>query len=130
DLIYPYPVFLSQRNKPQICVELQLAVFLCRLSSTRSLFAVSSQFEIGEGTVILYIKRVIQAIVIQKETFVKWSTLEECKKVHKGFEDLGGLKNIIKAVDRTHILMKMFQTKIQKFILLEKNVMLFIVKVF
>ncbi|CAI2191202.1 16178_t:CDS:2, partial [Funneliformis geosporum] len=86
-------------NKPQICVELQLAVFLCRLSSTRSLFAVSSQFEIGEGTVILYIKRVIQAIVIQKETFVKWSTLEECKKVHKGFEDLGGLKNIIKARD-------------------------------
>ncbi|CAI2196220.1 15163_t:CDS:2, partial [Funneliformis geosporum] len=66
-------------NKPQICVKLQLAVFFCRLGSTGSLFEVCSKFGIGEGT---------------------------CKKVHKGFEDLGGLKNIIGAVDRTHILMK------------------------
>ncbi|CAI2199207.1 13730_t:CDS:2, partial [Funneliformis geosporum] len=74
DLICFHPVFLSQENKPQICVELQLAVFLCRLGSTGSLF--------------------------------KWPILEERKKVHKGFEDLGGLKNIIGTVNRTHILMK------------------------
>ncbi|CAI2197310.1 2784_t:CDS:1, partial [Funneliformis geosporum] len=73
---------------------------------TESLFEVCLQFGIGEGTVILYTKRVIQAIVAQKETFIKWSILEERKKVHKGFEDLGGLKNIIRAVDGTHILMK------------------------
>src|SRR5688572_33500839 len=34
---------------------------------------------------------------------VKWPILEECKKVHEGFENLGGLKNIIGAVDRTYI---------------------------
>jgi hypothetical protein len=56
DLICPHPVFLSQGNKPQICVELQLAVFLCRLGSTGSLFEVCSRFGIGEGTVILYTK--------------------------------------------------------------------------
>ncbi|CAI2201865.1 4327_t:CDS:2, partial [Funneliformis geosporum] len=55
DLICFHPVFLSQENKPQICVELQLAVFLCRLGSTG----------------------IIQAIVTQKETFIKWPTLEE-----------------------------------------------------
>ncbi|CAI2185410.1 13045_t:CDS:2, partial [Funneliformis geosporum] len=65
DLICPHPVFLSQGNKPQICVELQLA----------------------------------------------WLTLEECKKIHKVFEDLGGLKNIIVAVDRTHIFMKNISNK-------------------
>ncbi|CAI2164559.1 3333_t:CDS:2 [Funneliformis geosporum] len=59
NLICPHPVFLSQENKPQICVELQLA-----------------------------------------------PTLKEHKKVHKGFEDLGGLKNVIEAVDETHIFMK------------------------
>ena len=62
-----------------------MAVFLYRLGFTGSLFEVYLWFEIGEGTVIL---------------------LEECKKVHDGFENLEGLKNVIGAVDRTHILMK------------------------
>ena len=42
----------------------------------------------------------------QKKTFVKWPTLEERKKVHKGFENLGGLKNVIGAIDGTHVIMK------------------------
>jgi hypothetical protein len=71
NLIRFHPVFLLQGPKPQVCVELQLAVFLCRLGSTGSLFGVCSRFGIGEGTVILYTKRVIQAIIAQKKTFVK-----------------------------------------------------------
>ncbi len=106
NLIRFHPVFLLQGTKSQVCVELQLAVFLCRLGSTGSLFGVCSRFGIGEGTVILYTKRVIQAIIAQKKTFVKWPTSEERRTVHKGFEDLGGLKNVIGAVDGTHILMK------------------------
>ncbi|CAI2164991.1 14298_t:CDS:2 [Funneliformis geosporum] len=46
-----------------------------------------------------------------QKTFIKWLTLEECKKIHKVFEDLGGLKNIIVAVDRTHIFMKNISNK-------------------
>ena len=42
----------------------------------------------------------------QKKLFVKWPTLEERKKVHEGFENLGGLKNVIGAVDGTYIPMK------------------------
>ncbi|CAI2199582.1 10124_t:CDS:1, partial [Funneliformis geosporum] len=106
NLIRFHPVFLSQGTKPQVCIELQLAVFLCRLGSTGSLFGVCSRFGLGEGTVILYTKRVIQAILTQKNTFLKWPTLEERRKVNKGFENLGGLKNVIGAIDGTHILMK------------------------
>ena len=115
DLISPHPVFSSQGNKPQVCVELQLAVFLCRLGSTGSLFEVCSRFGIGEGTVILYTKRIIQAIMAQKKTFVKWPTLKKYKKVYKGFEDLGGLKNVIGAVNRTHILIKNVDKKLNFF---------------
>jgi hypothetical protein len=106
DLIRSHPIFSSQGNKPQACIEFQLAVFLCRLGSTGSLFEVCSRFGIGEGTVILFTKRVIQAIMAQKKNFIKWPISEERKKVHEGFENLGGLKNVIGAVDGTYIPMK------------------------
>ncbi|GBB93005.1 hypothetical protein RclHR1_00210001 [Rhizophagus clarus] len=106
NLIRSHPVFLSRGNKPQACVEFQLAVFLCRLGSTGSLFEVCARFGIGEGTVILYTRRVIQAILAKKKSFVKWPTSEERKKVHEGFENLGGLKNVIGAVDGTYIPMR------------------------
>ncbi|CAB5115130.1 unnamed protein product [Rhizophagus irregularis] len=106
NLIRSHHVFSSQGNKPQACVEFQLAVFLCRLGSTGSLFEVCSRFGIGEGTVILYTKRVIQAILAKKKRFVKWPTSEERKKVNEGFENLGGLKNVIGAVDGTYIPMR------------------------
>ncbi|CAB5135540.1 unnamed protein product [Rhizophagus irregularis] len=85
NLIRSHHVFSSQGNKPQACVEFQLAVFFCRLGSTGSLFEVCSRFGIGEGT---------------------WPTSEERKKVNEGFENLGGLKNVIGAVDGTYIPMR------------------------
>ncbi|EXX64371.1 hypothetical protein RirG_143350 [Rhizophagus irregularis DAOM 197198w] len=106
NLIRSHHVFSSQGNKPQAYVEFQLAVFLCRLGSTGSLFEVCSRFRIGEGTVILCTKRVIQAILAKKKRFVKWPTSEERKKVNEGFENLGGLKNVIGAVDGTYIPMR------------------------
>ena len=69
NFIRSHPVFSSQGSKPQACVKLQLAVFLFRLGSTGSLFEVCSRFGIGEGTVILYTKRVIQAIISKKKKF-------------------------------------------------------------
>ncbi|CAI2199132.1 3615_t:CDS:2, partial [Funneliformis geosporum] len=37
-------------TKPQVYIELQLAVFFYRLSSTESLFGVCSRFGLGKGT--------------------------------------------------------------------------------
>ena len=70
------------------------------------MFEVCSRFGIGEGTVILYTKRVIQTIISKKKSFVKWPTSEERQRVHEGFESLGGLKNVIGAVDGTYIPMR------------------------
>ena len=39
----------------------------------------------------------------KKKSFVKWPTSEEHKKVQEGFENLGGLKNVIGAIDGTYI---------------------------
>ncbi len=69
NLIQSHPVFSLQGNKPQACVELQLTVFFFWLGSTGSLFEVCSRFGLGEGIVILYTKRVIQAIMAKKKMF-------------------------------------------------------------
>jgi hypothetical protein len=47
----------------------------------------------------------------QKKIFVKWPMLEEREKVHEGFKNLGGLKDVIGAVDGTYIPMKNAPTK-------------------
>ncbi|RIA80769.1 hypothetical protein C1645_838100 [Glomus cerebriforme] len=73
------PFYDPVRMKPQACVEFQLAIFLCQLSSTESIFKHCLKFE---------------------------PTLEKHKKVHEKFENLGGLKNVIRAVDGTYIPMK------------------------
>ncbi|CAB5187639.1 unnamed protein product [Rhizophagus irregularis] len=68
-------------HKPQACVEFQLAVFFCQLGSTGSLFEVCLRFGNRRRD-------------------------EERKKVNEGFENLGGLKNVIGAVDGTYIPMR------------------------
>jgi hypothetical protein len=83
NLIRFHPVFSSRGNKPQACVEFQLAVFLCRLGSTGSLFEVCSRFEIGEGTVILYTKRVIQAIMTKKRGLLNGLLQRSVKKFRR-----------------------------------------------
>ena len=51
------------------------------------------------------------------------------QRVHEGFENLGGLKNVIGAVDGTYIPMRNAPSKDPEVILLEKNIMLSTVKV-
>jgi hypothetical protein len=83
DIIRSHPVFSVRGSKSQASVEFQLAVFLCRLGSNGSIFEHCSRYGVSEGTIILYTKRVIQAIMAKKKLFIKWSTLDERKKVHE-----------------------------------------------
>src|SRR5438045_3360472 len=83
NLIRSHPVFSSRGNKPQTCVEFQLAVFLCQLRSTGSLFEVCSRFRIGKGTVILYTKRVIQAIIAKIRVLLNGLLQRSIKKFRR-----------------------------------------------
>jgi len=86
-------------------VELQLAIFLHRIGSRSDIFNICSKFGIGEGTVILYTKRIIKAIIAQKNLFVQWPKGEKRNHVHRGFQLIGGFENVIGVVDGTHIIL-------------------------
>src|ERR1044072_8993255 len=62
-LIKNHSIFQSSGSKQQVPVELQLAVFLRRLGSRNDIFSICSNFGIAEGTVILFGKRVMKAII-------------------------------------------------------------------
>ncbi|CAI2200686.1 13987_t:CDS:1, partial [Funneliformis geosporum] len=85
--------------------ELQLAVFLHRIGGKSNIFEICSRFGIVEGTVILYIKKVIKVIISKKSLFVQWPKGEQQKLVHKGFQLIGGFTNVIGAIDETYFIL-------------------------
>ena len=74
NLIKNHSIFQSNGPKQQAPVELQLAVFLRRLGSRSDIFSICSNYGISEGTVILFCKRVMKAIISFKTCYIKWPT--------------------------------------------------------
>jgi len=103
--IETHSIFQSTGNKQQAPVELQLAIFLRRIGSKDEIFSICSRFGIAEGTVYLYCKRVMLAILSLKNSLVIWPTEESRKIVHSGFKNIGGFENVIGAIDGTHIIL-------------------------
>src|SRR2546429_1396855 len=81
-LIKNHSIFQSNNSKKQAPVELQLAVFIRRLGSRNDIFSICSNYGIAEGTVILFCKRVMKAIISYKTSYVKWPTRQARKFVH------------------------------------------------
>jgi len=106
NLLGTHPIFISNNIKQQAPVELQLAVFLRRLGSKEDVFSVCSRYGIAEGTVLLYCKRIMKAIISHKAEYVKWPTGQDRKFVHDGFEAIGGIEDIIGAIDGTHFILQ------------------------
>lgn len=104
-LISSHDIFKSNSERKQAPVELQLAIFLHRVGSRSDIFNICSKFGIGEGTVILYTKRIVKAIIAQKNLFVQWPKGEKRNYVHRGFQLIEGFENVIGAVDGTHIIL-------------------------
>ncbi|CAI2171053.1 3234_t:CDS:2 [Funneliformis geosporum] len=100
-----HTVFQSTGNKQQAPVELQLAIFLRRVGSKDDIFSICSRYGISEGTVYLYCKRIMLAILSLKSSLVVWPTGQIRKMVHSGFKDIGGFNNVIGTIDGTHIIL-------------------------
>ncbi|CAB5107573.1 unnamed protein product [Rhizophagus irregularis] len=98
-----YQIFHNNSCHLQAPVEFQLAIFLRRIGSKENIFEICSRFGIAEGTIYLYCKRVMIAILSLKKTLVKWPTGEDKQYVHEGFKNIGGMENVIGAIDGSHI---------------------------
>lgn len=103
--IETHSIFQSTGNKQQAPIEFQLAIFLRRVGSKDEIFSICSRYGISEGTVYLYCKRVMLAILSLKSEVVIWPTGEFRKMVHLGFKNIGGFNNVIGAIDGTHIIL-------------------------
>ena len=98
-----HPIFQNNSNNLQAPVELQLAILLRRIGSKENIFEICSRFGIAEGTVYLFCKRAMIAIFSLKRILIKWPTGEAKQDVHEGFKKIGGMENVIGAIDGSHI---------------------------
>ena len=106
NLLSTHPIFQSNNVKQQAPVELQLAVFLRKLGSKDNVFSICSRYGIAEGTVLLYCKRIMKAIILHKAEYIKWPTGQDREFVNDGFEAIGGIEDIIGAIDGTHFILQ------------------------
>ena len=102
-LLNTHPIFQTNNNHSQASVELQFAIFLRRIGSKEDIFGICSRFGIAEGTVYLYCKRIMIAILSLKKTLVKWPTGEAKQNTNEGFKNIGGMENVIGAINGSHI---------------------------
>jgi hypothetical protein len=111
NLIKNHSIFQNNNSKQQSPVELQLAVFIRRLGLRNDIFSICSNFGIAEGTVILFCKRVIKAIISYKTSYVKWPNSQVREFIHEGFKAIGGIEDIIGSIDGTHFILQNAPTK-------------------
>ncbi|KAF8593743.1 hypothetical protein BDV93DRAFT_582513 [Ceratobasidium sp. AG-I] len=102
DILGSNPIFQSQGRKKQRPVHYQLGVFLLRYGISGShLRHPKLLTSIGEGTVVLYCRRVIRAIREHGLVCVVWPSAERKEQIKAGFKKLCGLDNVIGSLDGT-----------------------------
>ena len=104
-MLNTHQIFQNNSSNFQAPIEFQLAVFLWRIDSEENIFEICSRFEIAKGTVYLYCKRIIIAILSLKKILVKWPTDETKQDIYEGFKNISGMENVIGVIDRSHIIL-------------------------
>ncbi|MBW0543952.1 hypothetical protein O181_083667 [Austropuccinia psidii MF-1] len=82
----------NNANFRQCDIGIQLAVSLCRFGSngTGSLVGrIRALFGIGQGTVILYTKRIIAALFKHQSSYLVWPNYEECRELSQVMQAKG-----------------------------------------
>ncbi|CAI2189524.1 7013_t:CDS:1, partial [Funneliformis geosporum] len=52
------------------------------------------RFEVSEGSVILYVNRVMKAIKNKKSEFIQWPKDNNQSIIHTGFQNIGEFQNV------------------------------------
>ncbi|CAH7667947.1 hypothetical protein BY996DRAFT_8535899 [Phakopsora pachyrhizi] len=105
DLLRGDSIFYKNLKHKQIALEIQVAVGLLRLGSNGdgdSIGKIQMIFGVGEGTVVLYTKQVIQTIHNFKDHKVQWPSKEERKESSQVMQ-LEKFPNCVGFVDGTSL---------------------------
>jgi hypothetical protein len=102
-------VFFNHSNNPQRPVFEQLAVALEIFGSygnAASLFKFACIWAIGEETTLLYLKRVMKALLEIKYQYVKWPNAQERIKISNEFGDMYGFDGCVGLIDGTDVILE------------------------
>lgn len=106
--IEAHPIFHNESRNPQRPVRFQLAVALNRLGrcgNGASKGDTALHFRIGDGTVLLYTERVIEALLALEGEVIRWPDADE-RKEHAQFMDVTyRLKGCVGMVDGSCIVL-------------------------
>ena len=82
----------------------ELLITLHRLGSRANLRTTGEHFGLGKSTAFYSYWRVIRAInAVLTPRLLKWPEQAELADIRAGFEDIAGLRNVVGAIDCTHI---------------------------
>ena len=76
------------------------------MGSRNDIFSICFNYGIAEGTVILFCKCVMKAIISYKTSYIKWPIGQTRKFVHEGFKAIRGIEDIIRSIDSTHFILQ------------------------
>ncbi|CAG8616183.1 13523_t:CDS:2, partial [Dentiscutata heterogama] len=73
------------------------------LGRKATIWDICSKFGIAEGTVPLFISRVIEALKLLKKDVIIWSCNNYQQRIHMGFEEMYSFPNVIGVLDESHM---------------------------
>ena len=104
DKISNHPVFAVRTKKPQVSVKHQFLVALGRLSfdgNGSSLWSVGSDFGVGEGTVNVYVTRVVRALLSLELEVISWPNTAEKVAIKERIEEKSRFPSCVGLIDGT-----------------------------
>jgi hypothetical protein len=104
--IESHPVFANQSNNPQEDVGIQMAEVFERFGTYgkgSSVGRVARSKGIGNGTVVLYTKRVVQAINDLSSKYLGWPNRENRREIANRFQEKYGIPGCVGLIDGTHV---------------------------
>ncbi|KAI9328142.1 hypothetical protein BDR26DRAFT_808528, partial [Obelidium mucronatum] len=107
ELIEDDPIFQNQSQNPQTEVWIQLATALERIGSNGSggVLNLSVVLGIGAGTVVLFCRRVVQAILRLKSRCMLWPSRSTRRALSNRMHQEFGLRGLVGIVDGTDIVL-------------------------
>jgi hypothetical protein len=101
-----HPIFMNQSRCKQKPAWVHILVTLERLGcegNGASVGKTARACGIGAGTVVLYTKRVIAAILDMEKEFVYWPSKAQCKGISEQIAKRSGFRGCVGIIDGTHI---------------------------
>ncbi|TPX74451.1 hypothetical protein CcCBS67573_g04272 [Chytriomyces confervae] len=104
--IRDHPVFRNNSQNPQAPVWIQAAVAVEKMGmfgNSACIGRTAQTLGIGDGTVVLYCRRVVKAILLLQQQFVYWPNAQERRVLSQESEQRWGLLGAVISIDGTGV---------------------------